>query len=87
MQKKFSKLHPKHLTWIMPLFLSGIMSGSISCFNMWLNKGMIDGFFFMWIRAWSISWLVAYPLILILLPLVRKLLMKYIIAEPPKPND
>lgn len=72
------KLHPKHMAWLMPLILSGIMSGSISCFNMLMNKGFVDGFLGIWLRAWSMSWLVAFPLILVMLPLVRNILMRFI---------
>jgi phosphotransferase system glucose/maltose/N-acetylglucosamine-specific IIC component len=72
------KIHPKHMMWLMPLILSGIMSGSISCFNMLLNKGFVDGFFSLWLHAWSLSWLMAFPLIMIFLPLVRKFLMQFV---------
>ncbi|MQW92700.1 DUF2798 domain-containing protein [Acinetobacter wanghuae] len=76
------KFHPKHLTWLMPLILSGIMSGAISCFNLFLKLGWVDGFFSIWLHAWSLSWLMAFPLILIVLPLVRNTLMKFV--EMPK---
>ena len=76
------KFHPKHLALLMPLFLSGIMSGSISCFNMLMNKGLVDGFISIWLRAWGMSWVVAFPLILIMLPLVRKFLMQFVQMPP-----
>ncbi|OTG75418.1 hypothetical protein B9T26_05375 [Acinetobacter sp. ANC 4169] len=78
MQNHLPKFHPKHLAWLMPLFLSGIMSGAISCFNMIINKGLVDGFFSLWLHAWSLSWLMAFPLILVVLPLVRKFLMQFV---------
>jgi hypothetical protein len=81
MQNHLPKIHPKHLAWLMPLFLSGIMSGAISCFNMIINKGLVDGFFFLWLHAWSLSWLMAFPLILMALPLVRRFLMLFM-AKP-----
>lgn len=79
MQNHLPKIHPKHLAWLMPLFLSGIMSGAISCFNMIINKGLVDGFFSLWLHAWSLSWLMAFPLILVMLPLVRKFLMQFVV--------
>ena len=72
------KFHPKHLTWLMPLILSGIMSGSISCFNIYLKVGAVEGFLGIWLDAWSLSWMMAFPLILIVLPLVRNTLMKFV---------
>ncbi|NHC04419.1 DUF2798 domain-containing protein [Acinetobacter sp. 187] len=79
------KFHPKHLTWLMPLILSGIMSGAISLFNMLMNKGLIEGILGIWLRAWGMSWLVAFPLIMIVLPLVRNFLMKFVdVPQPPQ---
>lgn len=70
-----SKIHVKHMSWLMPLFLSGLMSGALSCFNLFMNKGFMPGFVEKWLVTWAMSWLVAYPLILIFIPLVRKCLM------------
>ncbi|WP_180033418.1 DUF2798 domain-containing protein [Acinetobacter sp. YH12233] len=78
MSNNLPKFHPKHLAWLMPLILSGIMSGAISCFNMFINKGWSDQFISLWLHAWSMSWLMAFPLILVVLPLVRKFLMKFV---------
>jgi hypothetical protein len=69
------KMHPKHITWVMPLILSGLMSGSISCFNMLLNKGYFEGFWQKWLMSWCISWMIAYPLIMIFMPIVRNFLI------------
>jgi Protein of unknown function (DUF2798) len=55
MHNHLPKIHPKHLAWLMPLFLSGIMSGAISCFNMIINKGFGDGFFSLWLHAWIVA--------------------------------
>ena len=84
MKKNLPKFHLKHLNWLMPLILSGIMSGAISCFNMLLNKGWSDQFISLWLHAWSMSWLMAFPLILVVLPLVRRTLMKFV--DVPKGN-
>lgn len=69
----------------MPLILSGIMSGAISLFNMLMNKGFIEGIWSIWLRAWGMSWLVAFPLIMIVLPIVRNFLMKFV--DVPKPPN
>lgn len=79
---KIQKIHVKHMSWLMPLFLSGLMSGSLSCFNLFMNQGWIDGFFYKWLSIWCLSWVVAYPLILIFIPLVKRLLM--LIVHIPK---
>ena len=68
-----SKLPAKYAMWIMPLFLSCLMSGMVSLINLILNVGLSGHFFKKWLSAWLISWVVAYPVVLIVLPLVRKL--------------
>ncbi|MBP8064369.1 MAG: DUF2798 domain-containing protein [Acinetobacter sp.] len=72
------KFHPKHMTWLMPLILSGIMSGAISCYNMILNLGLVHNFLELWLFAWAKSWLLAFPLILVVLPIVRNTLLKFV---------
>ncbi|MBF7688325.1 DUF2798 domain-containing protein [Acinetobacter rathckeae] len=73
---RHKKIHIKHLSWLMPLFLSGIMSGILSCVNLALQHraDQFSSFISLWFSAWGISWLVAYPCILIFLPLVRRFL-------------
>lgn len=82
MSNYFPKFHPKHMAWLMPLILSCVMSGSLSCFNLLMNKGLVDGFISIWLHTWVLSWLVAFPLILVFIPLVRKFLMQFV--EMPK---
>lgn len=77
-----SKIHVKHMSWLMPLFLSGLMSGSLSCFNLFVNKGFMPSFVEKWLLTWAMSWFIAYPLILIFIPLVRKCLM--LIVQAPE---
>jgi hypothetical protein len=72
------KFHPKHMAWLMPLILSGIMSGAISCYNMMLSRGLSEDFLAIWLPAWGKSWLLAFPLILVVLPLVRNTLLKFV---------
>ena len=82
MSNYLPKFHPKHMAWLMPLILSCVMSGSLSCFNLLMNKGWVDGFISIWLHTWVLSWLVAFPLILVFIPLVRKFLMQFV--EMPK---
>ncbi len=70
------------MTWLMALCLSCIMSSAISCFNLLLNKGLVDGFFSIWMYAWWLSWLMAFRLILGVLPLARNTLLKF--SDVPK---
>jgi hypothetical protein len=67
------KLPAKWATVVMPFILSGLMSGIISLINMLRNLGWSDGFMNLWFHNWMISWAFAFPIVLMLLPLVRKL--------------
>nr|WP_279169386.1 DUF2798 domain-containing protein [Providencia huaxiensis] len=78
MSTKRLKFHPKHMAWLMPLILSGLMSASISCFNLFKNIGWVDGFLGIWLKSWGLSWMIAFPLILVFLPLVRKFLLNFV---------
>lgn len=67
------KLPVKYAAWILPLFLSCLMSGIISLINLLRNLGWIEGFMQIWLSSWMISWAFAFPIVLIILPFVRRL--------------
>ncbi|MFH7765364.1 DUF2798 domain-containing protein [Acinetobacter sp. BSP-28] len=78
------KLPAKWATVIMPFMLSCLMSGIISFINMLRNLGWIDGFMNLWFHNWMISWAFAFPIVLTLLPFVRKLTGKLVdLPAPP----
>ncbi|MHA5055452.1 DUF2798 domain-containing protein [Acinetobacter schindleri] len=58
---------------IIPFILSCLMSGIISFINMLRTLGWIEGFISLWLHNWMISWAFAFPIVLLLLPFVRKL--------------
>lgn len=66
------KLPAKWALIIVPFILSGLMSGIISMINMLRNLGWIDGFMPLWFHNWMISWAIAFPVVVTLLPFVRK---------------
>ena len=78
------KLPAKYAVWIMPLLLSGIMSAIISMINLWKNLGWIDGFFSKWFLVWLFSWAIAYPTVLIFLPIVRRITGLLVDMSPPE---
>ena len=81
------KLSAKWATIVMPFILSCLMSGIISLINMLRNLGWIDGFITLWFHNWMISWAIAFPIVVTLLPFVRKftgLLVDMSGPQPPK---
>lgn len=59
---------------LMALFMSGIMSFVISVFNV----GLIENIFTIWIKAWSFAFIVAFPTIMLISPIVQKIVSRLI---------
>jgi Protein of unknown function (DUF2798) len=66
----------------LPLFLSALMTCVVSLISTWRSVGLIDGFVPLWLGAWALSWLVAFPLLLVALPLARTV-TRFWVDEPP----
>ena len=67
------KLPPRYATVVMPFFLSVLMSFIVSMISTLRSVGWGDPFWQLWPGAWALSWVIAFPLLLVLLPVVRKL--------------
>jgi len=67
------KLSAKYATVVIPFILSFLMSGLISLINIIHNIGFVDHLATVWVSAWFFSWCVAFPAVLILLPIVRRI--------------
>jgi hypothetical protein len=64
-----SKYTPHVFSFFMALLMSGIMSFVISAFNM----GLADSIFLIWLKAWLLAFVIAFPTIILVTPLVKKL--------------
>ena len=69
----------------MPLLLSGLMSGIISMVNMLRALGWVEGLITLWFQNWMISWAIAFPVVLVVLPLVRRF-TAMLVDMPGAPN-
>ncbi|ENV96021.1 hypothetical protein F937_00700 [Acinetobacter calcoaceticus ANC 3680] len=58
---------------LFPLILSATMSFIISGIMTFKAVGPVQNFFSLWISAWGIAWLFAFPSMLICTPLAQKL--------------
>ena len=63
------KHHKMVFSFFMALLMSCIMSFVISIFNV----GMVVNIVAIWLKAWSFAFIVAFPAIIIVSPLVHKL--------------
>ncbi|MGM0825330.1 MAG: DUF2798 domain-containing protein [Pseudomonadota bacterium] len=56
-------------TFLTALFMSGVMSLVITLYNI----GLVDGIVMIWLEAWLFAFIVALPVINLILPIVRRL--------------
>jgi hypothetical protein len=63
------------------LLLSGLMSLLVSGVATWNAVGLIDGFSAKWLSAWLGSWAVAFPAVMVVAPLVRKIVARMIVPQ------
>lgn len=74
---------PAHYTAVvMPLVLSVLMTFVVSAISTFRSLGPTPAFLATWPSAWAISWLVAFPTLLAVLPLVRKI-VALAVEQPP----
>ena len=66
------KLPARYDSLVMPLLLSILMTCIVSLISTFNGIGLTPDFASKWLRAWGISWLVAFPVLLLALPVVRK---------------
>lgn len=60
------------------LILSGLMSLIVSGIATARATGMVPEFPGLWMAAWVTSWLVAFPTVLVIAPLARRLVAKVV---------
>ena len=78
------KLPARYAAIVMPLTLSVLMTFVVSAIATLKSLGPTQAFIATWPAAWAISWLVAFPTLLAVLPLVRRIVA--LVVEAPKPN-
>lgn len=67
-----AKLPASCAALVMPLLLSILMTFIVSAVATLRSIGPAPGFFAVWLSAWGLSWIVAFPTLLLALPLVRR---------------
>lgn len=63
--------------FFMSLLMSCLMSGVIT----FINLGLIDNFFAIWMEAYWKAFVIAFPIIYVVAPIVHKLTAKLVIQE------
>ncbi|RPE79537.1 DUF2798 domain-containing protein [Vulcaniibacterium tengchongense] len=66
------KLPARYGAVVMPLLLSILMTCIVSLVSTLRSVGAGPDFLRLWLGAWALSWLIAFPTLLAVLPLVRR---------------
>jgi hypothetical protein len=66
------KLPARAASWVMPLILSILMTFVVSMISTLRSVGPVPEMPGIWMSAWALSWVFAFPTLLLVLPLVRK---------------
>jgi len=66
------------------LVLSGLMSLLVSGVSTAVSKGFASGFAGVWASSWLTGWLVAFPVVLVVGPLARRLI-EVVLAPAARP--
>lgn len=72
------KLPPKYALVVMPLLMSGLMSGIICMVNLLRAMGWSWQVLQVWPGTWLLAWAVAFPSVMVVMPLVKRLTLKLV---------
>ncbi|WP_343499176.1 DUF2798 domain-containing protein [Achromobacter denitrificans] len=75
------KLPQGSTRYLMPLVLSVFMSAIVSAVATATSVGLGPEFVLNWPSAWGASWIVAFPSLLLLLPIVRRI-VAWMVVQP-----
>jgi len=80
-ERRFRKLPARYAALVMPFVLSLLMTCVISAISTLQALGPGAEFLGTWPRAWALSWLIGFPTLLLVLPVVRRI-VALIVAAP-----
>ncbi|AFL69088.1 DUF2798 domain-containing protein [Sulfurospirillum barnesii] len=70
---------PKKYEFVLFAFLMSLfMTTLMSCVITLINVGWVENFFTLWFRAFWRTYFIAFPTILVVVPMVRKLVHKLV---------
>lgn len=74
-------IHSKYGPTMFSLILSGIMSLLVSGIATLRAVGVTDGMVSLWASAWLAAWIVAFPAVMVVSPLARKVVQLVVTEE------
>lgn len=79
------KLPPRYNAIAMPLVLSMLMTIVVSGISTLTAVGLKAGWHGLWFKAWLLSWAVAFPTMVVVLPIARRMVARFV-EPPPMPG-
>lgn len=76
------KLPTRYAAVVMPLILSCFMTCIVSLISTLRSIGWAEDVVNIWMGSWAISWLIAFPALLLMLPVARRL-TSWIVRKTP----
>ena len=83
LEKGRAVISKKYKGLVFSFFMSLLMSCIMSLVVCYLNIGLVESFIWTWFKSWGISFMIAYPTIFVISPLVNWLVGSVIEAEEP----
>lgn len=80
--KKMRKLPYRYNGILMPLFLSIFMTCIVSGISTVMGSGISPDLPLKWMTAWGTSWVVAFPSLFVILPIVRRIVATLVEQNP-----
>ena len=72
------KLPASYMRYALPAGTTIFMTFLVSGVATWRALGVVPGMFGTWMTSWGIAWLIAFPTMLVMMPLVRRWLGRII---------
>lgn len=77
------KLPPASGRYVMPLVLTFLMTFAVAGISTFVAVRAISAFFFAsWMQSWMISWAMAFPAMVLLMPLTRRIVASLVRSAP-----
>jgi hypothetical protein len=74
---------PRFAPFVFGFILSGLMSFLVSGISTLRAVGPVTGFPTLWLFAWLSSWMVAFPAVLVVAPMTRRLVARLVKPQNP----
>lgn len=72
---KIPKKHEMKLTMVIMVF---VMTLIITFASVSINYGWVEGFGARWMKAWALSFVLAVPIVLAIVPLIKKQIARFV---------